>query len=131
MKKIYLLLVVFFISCTTPTPKKCPDLVYKDNLTLSNGSLYTGRCATYRNDTLRSVQQYINGEDHGKWTFFFSNGQIETSGKFNNGQRVGKWKYYHSNGNLKQLSRYRNGDKYGNWLYYDDKGNLLQKVKHN
>ena len=131
MKNIVIIVFLLSVSCNTPIPKKCPDLLYEDNLTRSNGKLYTGRCATYQNDTLRSIQQYISGKDHGKWTFFFSNGDIETSGKFNNGKRVGKWKYYHSNGKIKQISRYRNGEKYGNWLNYDKNGNLIQKVKNN
>ena len=131
MKNYLLLISIFLYSCSTPTPKKCPDFVYEENITRLNGELYSGRCATYQNDTLRSIQQYINGKDHGKWTFFFSNGEIETSGKFSNGQRVGKWKYYYSNGNIKQISRYRDGEKYGNWLNYDENGKLILKVKHN
>ena len=125
MEKYIYLITLSFFSCTTPTPKKCPDIVYKNNLTLLNDEVYSGRCAVYQNDTLSSIQQYVNGRDHGKWKFFFSSGDIETLGKFKNGKRVGKWRYYYSNGKKKQISKYKNGEKSGNWLFYDENGKLV------
>ena len=40
---------------------------------------YTGRCANYTEGKLRSIQQYKDGLDHGKWVFYYESGEIETS----------------------------------------------------
>ena len=100
MKKKLLLFSTFLISCT---PSACPDNLSFDSLntvTYVNDELFTGRCATYDNGKLRSIQQYLNGKDYGKWKFYFSSGNIQTVGRFNSqGKRIGKWKYFYSNGN--------------------------------
>ena len=63
-----------------------PNYVEK-YLTYYDGKEYTGRCSVYNLDTLRSIQQYKNGYDHGKWKFYHSNGRIETKATFNMGKR--------------------------------------------
>ena len=71
----------------------------------------SGRCANYNEGILRSIQQYKDGLDHGKWKFYYKNGKLETVANFEMGKRIGKWKYYHENGSLKQVSYYKNGER--------------------
>ena len=52
-----------------------------------------------------SSHEYSEGKFHGKWKFYFPNGQLETVGKFNKGLRVGKWNYYYENGLKRQISK--------------------------
>ena len=133
MKKFIILFLILTASCS---PSMCPQLLFDsaNKITFdSNEELFTGRCSTYENDTLRSVQQYLNGKDYGRWTFYYSNGNKETTGKFNNtGARIGKWKYYYENGKLKQISTFSNkGDELkGRWVTYDSIGNITSDINY-
>ena len=132
MKKYLFFLPSIIISCSVPN--ECPELNYDpiDKLTtLSDSSLFTGRCSIYENGKLRAIQQYINGVDHGNWVFYFPNGKIETKGKFLNGKRVGKWKYYFESGNLNQISRYsKTGERNGKWVVYNPDGSVAEEINY-
>ena len=133
MKKYIILLILLLSSCSDPNT--CPDVIYNsdDRITTTiDGKLYTGRCITYESEIKRSVQQYINGKDYGKWVFYFPNGTVETKGKFNKlGKRTGKWKYYYENGQLKQLSRYSSkGARIGKWKKYSEQGELIEVINY-
>ena len=133
MKKPFIIFIFLIYSCSAP--KICPYLVYDSTNKISynsDGALFTGRCLTYDNDSKRSIQQYINGKDYGKWIFYFSNGQIETKGKFNkSGERIGTWKYFNENGTKKQISKYsNNGERFGTWVEYDNNGVVIRKINY-
>ena len=132
MKKFIILLFILTSSCS---PSLCPELLFDSANIITydnNNELYTGRCLTYENNTLRSVRQYLNGKDYGRWTFYYSNGKKETTGKFNKtGMRIGKWKYYYSNGKLKQISTFsNNGEVKGRWVTYDSIGNITSDINY-
>ena len=131
MKKILLILLFLIASCSNAD--YCPDLVFNtiDGTTNLNNLPYTGRCTTYKDGFKRSIQQYVNGVDYGKWIFYHSNGKIETKGKFKEGLKVGVWKYFYSNGKIKQISRYSSqGERKGLWTEYDSLGELIEKIKY-
>ncbi|MBT5188103.1 MAG: hypothetical protein HOM01_14945 [Kordiimonadaceae bacterium] len=124
MKKILLLSVLFFlISCNNL--ENCETEII-NGLVYKNQVLYTGKCAFYddNNGGMISSHEYNEGRFHGKWRFYYPNGQLETVGKFDNGLRVGKWDYYHENGNKSQISRYSNGKKNGLWKVFDQNGKI-------
>jgi len=132
LKNKLLLFATFLIGCT---PSACPDNLSFDSLNLvtyHNGELFTGRCATYDDGKIRSIQQYLNGKDYGKWKFYFSSGKIETIGRFNSqGKRIGKWRYFYSNGNKKQISIFsKNGEVKGRWVTYDSIGNITSDINY-
>ena len=128
MKYRILILLVLLSSCSTPD--ECPELNYNSLnklTTISDGLPYTGRCTFYVDGVKRSIQQYLNGVDYGKWKFYFSNGKLETKGKFREGKRVGKWRYYYESGKLKQISSYSKlGVREGKWIEYDEDGEILR-----
>ena len=130
--------ITSLMSCKNET---CTDLVFKEGKTYQYGEAFSGVCNTYRNGSLRSTQEYFDGLDHGKWTFYYSDGQIQTQGTFDKGKRIGVWKYFHENGELKQESHYENGLKVGEWVEYSkngekiktslyDKGKLTDKINY-
>ena len=132
MKKLFILLFILTSSCS---PSLCPELLFDSANIItynSDNELFTGRCSTYENNTLRSVRQYLNGKDYGRWTFYYSNGNKETTGKFNKtGKRIGKWKYFYSNGKLKQISTFsNNGEVKGRWVTYDSIGNITSDINY-
>tara|TARA_B100000700_G_C14805274_1_gene742548 strand:+ start:126 stop:542 length:417 start_codon:yes stop_codon:yes gene_type:complete len=91
---------------------------------------YTGRCGNYNEGNLRSIQQYKDGLDHGKWVFYYESGEIETVANFEMGEREGKWKYYHENGSLKQVSYYKNGERDGTWFRLSQEGDTIWTEKY-
>ena len=132
MKKFIILLSIMTSSCT---PSLCPELLFDSSNFItydSNNVLFTGRCSVYENNTLSSIRQYLNGNDYGRWTFYYSDVSKETTGKFNkNGKRIGKWKYYHKNGKLKQISSFsNNGEVKGRWVSYDSIGNITSDINY-
>jgi antitoxin component YwqK of YwqJK toxin-antitoxin module len=127
-----LILILFLTSCSSP--HECPEMVFdpNDRTTKVDGSYYTGRCMTFVDGRRRSIQQYLNGKDYGKWIFYFSDGSIQTKGRFNkSGLRAGKWKYFHENGTLKQVSRYsRDGERIGRWTVYNEEGEIIEETNY-
>ena len=91
------------ISCGAP--ENCETEII-EGLVYKNDKLYTGKCAFYddNNGGMISSHQFNNGKFHGKWRFYYPNGQLQTVGKFDNGLRIGKWNYYHENGKKSQTS---------------------------
>jgi len=132
MKKT--IFIIFIISIFSCNPQNCPVLTYNElnKMTYGDNNLpYTGRCVIYIDGKISSIQQYLNGKDYGKWTFYHSNGRVETKGKFNEfGQRSGKWKYYYKNGELKQISKYSNGERVGKWSVYDSIGRIMEEINY-
>lgn len=132
MKKFIILFLILTSSCS---PSSCPELLFDSTNFITydkNNKLFTGRCSTYENGNLKSVRQYLNGKDYGRWTFYYSNGGKETTGKFNKtGKRIGKWKYYYQNGRLKQISTFsKNGEVKGRWVTYDSIGNITSDINY-
>ena len=98
----------------------CTNLVFKNGVTYQDGEVYSGVCNTYREGHLRSTQEYLDGLDHGEWTFYFSNGQIQTQGTFEKGKRIGIWSYFYENGQLSQEAHYKDGRQNKNIKYSQD-----------
>ena len=79
--------------------------------------------------SLRSIRNYNNGLDDGKWIFYYDNGEVEVEGVFSKNKRIGEWKYYYKNGNIKYLQIYSTaGNRTGTWIDYDTLGNVIRKI---
>lgn len=129
MKKLFLfLLSVIIFSCQETT---CKGVEFIDGLSYKNGKLYTGKCITHSgNGTLRSIQSYKKGFDHGKWTFYHDNQELSTIGEFRMGIKVGEWKYFHENGVLYFHQFFdEKGNEVGVWKEFDKVGNLVKTYK--
>ena len=125
----FILVVLIFNSCGTI--QDCGALKFDETerLTYNESKLFTGICQSYYySGKIRSKEEYINGKDHGKWTFFFRNGSVQTTGKFNKGVKIGKWEYFYENGNIWKINFFdSDGDKTGEWIEYNEKGELIEK----
>ena len=126
MKKLFLYTsVLLLFSCNQF--EDCSGIEIIDGLVYKNGELYTAKCAFYDDNSgqMISSHEYKNGEFAGKWTFYHTNGQLQTVGKFDDkGNRIGKWKYYFDSGQLNQVAYYSNGEKDGIWKVYNENGEL-------
>lgn len=56
----------------------------------------------YKNGDLKSLKKYnyISDNNRATWESYHPNGQLKEEGIFKNGDKHGKWEYYDSNGNL-------------------------------
>ncbi len=129
----YTIIILLFVLSSCSTPDNCPELNYNsiNKLTTLNDLPYTGRCTVFEDGYKKSIQQYLNGVDYGKWIFYFPSGKIETQGKFKDGMRVGRWKYYYESGKIKQISSYSKlGERKGKWIEYDENGKVLRTIKY-
>jgi antitoxin component YwqK of YwqJK toxin-antitoxin module len=59
-----------------------------------------------------------NGEEHGYWEYYWSNGNLWYKGNYVDGKKHGYWEYYLVNGNLSSKGNYVDGKKHGYWEYY-------------
>jgi len=122
--KFLLVVMLILTSCKNET---CKDVIYKDGRSFKNGSPYSGTCIDHHsNGEIRSIQNYANGYDHGKWKFFYSDKTIQTEGFFVMGKKDRKWLYYHKNGTLSKEHFYENGKKVGVWKKFDEDGALIE-----
>lgn len=58
---------------------------------------------------LRSIREFYNFQNDGKYISFYSNNQTKSEGIYKVGYKEGEWKYYYSNGNLKSRGKYVKG----------------------
>ena len=78
--------------------------------------------------------QYRRGRQHGEWTFYFDNGQVNRKATYNNGQPEGAWEVFRADGTLAAKRSFKNGLRDGTWVTFDDSGKkevvrLIQNVK--
>jgi antitoxin component YwqK of YwqJK toxin-antitoxin module len=65
----------------------------------------------FKDGTLASVGEYVNGEKTGEWKYYLRNGLLKAIGEYSNGKLTGEWKWYRENGNLMQTGAFENEKK--------------------
>ncbi len=82
----------------------------------------------YSDGKLRAEGKYENGKQIGIWKYFYPNGQIEQTGKFNkNGKPEDTWKWFFEKGSLLREESYRNGLRDGLKIEYDETGKIIEE----
>lgn len=75
-----------------------------------DGKDYTLDCSKYDNGSLYSLGNLNSeGKQEGIYIYYYSNGELMSTGKFVNGEKEGEWKYYYDNGLLKVVEHYKKG----------------------
>ena len=57
-----------------------------------------------------------NGNQHGYWESYYSNGQLAYKGHYNDGNRHGYWETYWSDGKLISKGNFKHDNKIGFWI---------------
>lgn len=65
-----------------------------------------------------------NNKNDGKWSYFYSTGQLESEGNFKNDLAVDKWTWFYPNGEKKEEGNFTNGKRNGIWKSYKEDGSL-------
>ena len=61
---------------------------------------------------------YDNGRPDGKFSEFYSTGELKTTGTYKKGLKAGMWKTYYKNGKIKEKGSFKKGKKVGVWKIY-------------
>jgi antitoxin component YwqK of YwqJK toxin-antitoxin module len=102
-------------------------LFYRVTTVEKDEILFNGPVRDYMIGTNRLVMEgrYEMGSKSGQFTFYYLNGQTESSGLYADNKRTGKWETYHENGKLHKLTEYTNSNSYLLHALWDSLGNQL------
>jgi antitoxin component YwqK of YwqJK toxin-antitoxin module len=77
-----------------------------------------------------SHAMFVDNEEVGKETLYYSNGNIEKEFFYRGNKLYGETKTYYYNGGLEIHGYYENGTKIGVWKFYSDDGTLAKEIKY-
>lgn len=67
-------------------------------------------------------------QPHGRWVYWFENGQKQEEGRYELGQKVGEWTTWNKDGQIISHGSYQNGQRHGLWEFrYEDLGQLKER----
>jgi antitoxin component YwqK of YwqJK toxin-antitoxin module len=134
MKKVLLLFLILsiFFSCQQKPEKKtetyedgAPKMeqyFVEDNL--------TKEVTYYKNQQKRYEGEYLDGKRHGRWVYWYPNGNVWSEGFFYQGENDSIRIVYHENGNKYYSGKYKKGQRTGVWKFWDEEGNFIKKVDY-
>ncbi len=106
------------------------NYVFKGNL--DKYGKKQGSWTSYQNEILASVSNFDNGQKHGEFISYYTNGQIWSKGSYFNDKETGKFYSYYRNGQLEEEKEYTNGTRSGNTIQYYENGNIkIEYLNHN
>lgn len=135
-KSILLLLItLFFFGCGSQFeevveesyPDGNPKLVKhytKKDRTLIKEITY------YPNQQKQSEGEIKEGKMHGKWSFWFQNGQLWTVAYYQENIEHGEQTVWHDNGNKYYQGSFEDGVRTGIWKFWDSSGNLTKTIDY-
>ena len=83
---------------------------------------YEVRTEYWANGKIRLLEEYLNGQLHGKDLEWYENGQKKWETDWFNGQRHGKDLGWHKNGQKYWEADYLNGQRHGKYLGWHEDG---------
>jgi len=73
-------------------------------------------------------ENWLEGQPHGLWRTWYTNGKIRDQGRFQLGRRVGSWERFDEQGQLTSRKLFDNGDPHGVWEWFE-KGKSVRTVQ--
>jgi antitoxin component YwqK of YwqJK toxin-antitoxin module len=49
---------------------------------------------------------YVDGKEDGRYTVYYSNGNVRYTGVYNHGEKVGEWRFYNEDGELERTETF-------------------------
>ncbi|MFT4540035.1 MAG: antitoxin component YwqK of YwqJK toxin-antitoxin module/lysophospholipase L1-like esterase [Planctomycetota bacterium] len=89
-----------------------------------------GKYAKYADDGSVELRgEYLDGFQHGEWTYFHANGKQRARGEWKVGERQGDWRWWYADGKDQKRGSYVDGQEEGEWEeWYPDGGPRLTNV---
>ena len=77
---------------------------------------------TFEKGNLIMKGNIVEGNNQGKWIYYYSTGQLESEGYFNNNMADSIWTWYFPDGKIKEKGLFVKGTRMGEWKMYDESG---------
>jgi antitoxin component YwqK of YwqJK toxin-antitoxin module len=74
--------------------------------------------------------QFVKGRQHGEWTYYFDNGQVNRKATFSEGKPNGSWEVFRADGTLAAKRGFKDGKRDGEWINYDETGKQPLTEEH-
>ncbi len=74
--------------------------------------------------------EYIAGQAHGVFKWFYPNGDLLTSGEHKHQKKEGHWLWYHPNGKLSEEGEYFYDKREGEWIHYSYFGTPARSMNY-
>jgi antitoxin component YwqK of YwqJK toxin-antitoxin module len=134
MKKIpFYLIILTFYGCQNNSTEIQPcNLQVVNNITYSNGIIYSGTCnIIYQDSILWKTRTYKKGKQTAETGYYIPEGTLEYVGSEKNGKIDGDFISYYRNGEISIEGELDMGRYVGEWKYYDDDGSLNKTLNYN
>lgn len=96
----------------------------------NNDSILVKETGYYQNGIKRIEGSYKDSERHGKWNYWFEDGNQWSEGYFSRGQRNGKSIVWHENGKKYFEGTYKMDERVGIWRFWDEDGELEKEINY-
>jgi antitoxin component YwqK of YwqJK toxin-antitoxin module len=142
MKKIFIYILLFFISCSE-TPVDMDEKLFDRggrfitrpdyssmwfyNLKVYNGPAYSN----HKNGERKEKGDIVNGAKSGTWSGWDDKGNLKYKGDYLDNKEDGKWIGYHANGKTKYEGLYKDGKQIGKWKYFNKRGKITTEEEYN
>jgi antitoxin component YwqK of YwqJK toxin-antitoxin module len=63
--------------------------------------------AHYANGQVKFTGSRLNGEMHGAWSFYRTDGSVMRSGKFDRGKQIGTWRTFDRSGKVVKETKFK------------------------
>ena len=109
--------------------------------------IYSGKYFEWWDDGASKVKgAFRNGLMHGRWKFYYENGDLSCSGSYDNANngflmngingipkkgKSGLWTFWSKKGKKTEEGYFRKGEQYGRWAFWDNKGKRYSGTKIN
>ncbi|MBT4250694.1 hypothetical protein HOD84_10165 [bacterium] len=142
MKKIFIYLLLFFISCSE-TPVDMDEKLFDrggrfitrpdySSMWFYNLKVYNGPAfSTHKNGERKEKGDIVNGAKSGTWSGWDDEGNLKYKGDYLDNKEYGKWIGYHANGKTKYEGLYKDGKQIGKWKYFNKRGKITTEEEYN
>ena len=72
----------------------------------------------------------IEGNRHGEWKYYYTNGNIWSVGNYANGAKTGVKQVYWPEGKMRYEGFFTDDLKSGHWKFYDKDGSLIEEMDY-
>ena len=113
-------------------PINCRDMIYSNNIAYLNQEEFTGSCIVYTSDNKKNaLLSFVKGVPNGKHEgYYYPGEEIEYTGYRKDGEIHGSYKRYHSNGITHIVGKLRRGYRIGKWEFYNQDGKLFEEKNY-
>lgn len=138
MKKFLLLnfAFIFLFACSTKPVEVVEDIFpdgtpktvkyYKSN----SKEVVVKEVLFYEDGQKKLEGAYKNGERTGKWSYWYTNGNLWSQGEYKKGLENGLKTVWHENGQKYYEGHLKDGTRIGIWNFWEKDGTLIKEINY-